>query len=535
MKPLIECVPNFSEGCDRDVIDAIAASIRGVPGAALLHVDIGEAANRTVMTFVGSPDAVSEAAFRAIRSATERIDMRHQQGVHPRIGAADVCPFIPLRGATLADCAHIAASVGARVATELLVPVYLYGDAARTPTRRSLARVRVGQVEALLDRLQTPDGAPDLGPSTGAHIARTGAIAIGARKPLIAFNVNLNTRDVRKARRIAAQVREGGRDGLPAVRAIGWFIDEYRCCQVSLNLVDYERTPPHVAFDTICRLAEQVGVRVTGAELIGLSPLAAMRTAGQHYLRRQGASPGEPDDVLIEVAAQSMGLRSIRDFSANEHILERRLRRDGPLVSATVREMVDRVSSATPTPGGGSVTALCGAMSAALASMVTGLARNAGKEDDLAALEATAIEAQALKDEYLNEIDEDTQAFARYLAARRMPRRTPAQIARRDHALKETTQAIIAVPLAGMRRAERLLRCAEHAAQVFPDALSDVGVTVQLALAAAEGSWGNIAINRHFLNDSEAAARYLAEADDLLERIRTHAETLRETVRRALI
>ncbi|NMC70319.1 MAG: glutamate formimidoyltransferase, partial [Myxococcales bacterium] len=389
---LVECVPNFSEGRNRETIDAIAAAIAGVEGATLLDVDPGAGANRTVVTFVGDPEAALEAGFRAIRTAAERIDMRQHRGEHPRMGATDVFPFVPVAGVTMADCVALARRLGERVGKELGIPVYLYEHAATRPERRSLADVRAGEYEGLAAKLRDPAWKPDYGPAK--FHARSGATVIGARKFLAAYNVNLNTAERRYAVRVAKRVRELG---LP-IRAIGWVIPEYRCAQVSMNLVDLDAAGLHDAFDACERIAGEMGLRVTGSELVGLVPERALLDAGRHYLRRMGRSPGAPHEELVETAIRTLGLCEVAAFDPEQRIIERRLLRADRLAALPLERFLARLGSVAPAPGGGSAAALAASCGAALAAMVAGLTGERkdaapGLREEMGALAVAAQEA----------------------------------------------------------------------------------------------------------------------------------------------
>jgi glutamate formiminotransferase/formiminotetrahydrofolate cyclodeaminase len=415
---LVECVPNFSEGRDRAVLDALAAAIRGVDGVTLLDIDPGPGANRTVFTFVGAPEAVCDAAFRAMRTAAERIDMRMHQGEHPRLGATDVVPFVPVAGVTMADCARLARELGKRVAEELGIPVYLYEHAATRPERRKLADVRSGEYEGLPAKLADPAWAPDFGKAEFNE--RSGATVIGARKFLVAYNVNLNTAERKAAARIAKQVRELGRP----IRAIGWTIPEYRTAQVSMNLVDIDEAGMHEAFDTVVRLADAAGLRVTGSEVVGLVPEQALLDAGRHYLRRQGKSPGAPRDEVVDVAIRTLGLRDVGKFDAEERIIERRLRQASRLTALTVERFVARLGSSEPAPGGGSAAALAAACASSLAAMVaaiTGEKRDAApaQREEMARL---GIAAQDVASRAVAAVDADSAAYGGVVAAFALPK-----------------------------------------------------------------------------------------------------------------
>lgn len=554
MTPIVECVPNFSEGRDPAIIDAIADTIRAVEGVSLLDVDPGEATNRTVMTMVGAPEPVLEAAFAAIKLASQLIDMRSHTGAHPRMGATDVCPFVPVSGITMAECAALARRLGARVGEALSIPVYLYEAAASRPERQNLATIRAGEFEGLAAKLQDPEWAPDFGPTEGALTA--GATAIGARPFLIAFNVNLNTTETKRAMKVAALIREKGilrrdehfeiirdADGnglrepgmFKCVKAIGWYIEEYGCCQVSINFTDYRVSPPHVVVDAIRRVADQEGLVVTGSELVGLIPLQAMLQAGEHYLRRQRLNPGAPESELIEVAIRSLGLRDLCDFDPNERIIERRIRQDGPLVTQSVRSFVDLASSRAPAPGGGSVAALCGAISTALSAMVGGLTTGKrGYEAQFSAQDEMAMAAQRLKEGFLADIDADTAAFDGMMAAMKLPKKTDADKKARRKAMRSATIEGIEVPLRVLERSVQAIAMAEIAAQGNENARSDAGVAGLTAAAAAEGAWYNVNINLAGMRDKALVARYQTRADAALDEANRRAEALRVTIRAQL-
>src|SRR5688572_9304318 len=429
---LVECVPNVSEGRDRKVLDDLSQVLLSVEGIQLLDVDPGAATHRTVFTFTGPPAAVEEAAFAFIREAARRVDMRAHRGEHPRMGATDVCPFVPLGDTTMEECVAMAQRVGRRVGEELGIPVYLYEEAASTPLRRSLAEIRRGEYEGLLEKLRDPAWAPDFGPAVFNE--RSGATVIGARSFLIAYNVSLNTRDKRLATVIAQNIRETGRprrgaDGKPvkdaqgmavmepgpsrldAVRATGWYIPEYGRAQVSINLTDYRITPPHVAFEAVEKEAAALGLRVTGSEVVGLIPLEAMRLAGRHYLARQGKSPAAPEPELVRMAVMSLGLDDVAPFDPSQKIIEYRVAGPAPLAALSVRGFSEAVASSEPAPGGGSVAALAGSLAAALAAMVSTLTyEKKGMEDLRDTMQRLGEEAQSIRARLLIAVDEDTRA-----------------------------------------------------------------------------------------------------------------------------
>jgi glutamate formiminotransferase len=524
---LIECVPNFSEGRDRAVIDAIAASIESVDGAMLLDVDPGESTNRTVMTFVGGPEAVEEAAFAAIGTAAELIDMRRHSGEHPRMGATDVCPFVPMEGASMEDCVAIARRLGERVGTELGIPVYLYEHAA-LDGRRSLAEVRSGEYESLADR---EDG-PDFGPP---YNAKTGATAIGAREFLIAYNVNLNTTDRRLAHQVASAVRTLGtaqRDGdgkilkdehgntvftagrFDEVKGLGWYIDEYERAQVSLNLTDRHVAPVHEVFDACREEATKRGMRVTGSELVGLVPLDAMLAAGDHYLLAQGKTAAVPEADRVRAAVLSLGLDELAPFDPSQKIVEYRFRGEtGGLRAMTLVEFADELSTDSPAPGGGSVAALVGGLSAALSAMIAAVTHSTpGSEDARPLMDSTGRDAQILKDWFLEAVDRDTNAYKGFMEAMRMPRSTDAEAAARDAAMHDASLEATLVPLEMIEHAGDALELALIVARDGNSrTVSDAGVAGVCALAAAEGASLNVRIN---LGDLEGDTTSLVERHD---------------------
>jgi glutamate formiminotransferase/formiminotetrahydrofolate cyclodeaminase len=548
---LVECVPNFSEGRDAAKIEQIAAEIRLTEGVKLLDVDPGRDTNRTVMTFIGTPDGVLEAAYRAIAKAAEVIDMRTHTGAHPRMGATDVCPFIPVADVTMEDCAALARKLGSRVGEQLGIPVYLYEGAATKPDRCNLATVRQGEYEGLTEKLKDPEWRPDFGPA--AFNAKSGATVIGAREFLIAFNVNLNTRDVRIAREIAFEIREKGRakrDASGAIvrdergetvfmpgkfrfcKAVGWYMENFGRSQISMNLVKCKVTPPHAVFDECVRLAEGHGARVTGSELVGLIPLEAVLEAGRHYLHAQKRTTGVPEEELIHIAVLSMGMSELYPFEPAKKIIEYQFRTEGPLVGMKVGAFADVLSTDAPAPGGGSVAALCGALSGALSSMVASLTHGKkGYEGSFEEMESAGVRAQALKAAFLDDVDRDTEAFNRVMEAMRLPKATEADRSARDAAIEEATRGATLVPLGVLRRA---LDACELARVVVEkgnrNSVSDGGVAALAARTAAEGAFLNVIINLPGIPEGTFRAETLAEAERLRAEAVRHAE---ETVRLA--
>lgn len=537
MSALIECVPNFSEGRDPEVIRRIAARLGSVDGAALLHVDAGKATNRTVMTIAGTPEAVVEAAFRGIAEAAELIDMRRHTGEHPRMGATDVCPLVPISGITMKETADLARRLAARVGHELKIPVYAYEAAQPDPLRKNLSVIRSGEYEGFEEKMKQPAWTPDFGPAT--FNAKSGATVIGARDFLVAFNVNLNTTSTRRANAIAFDVREAGRpkrDGHPltgkvvndaagqpvmipgtlkAVKAIGWFIPEYGIAQVSMNLVDLSTTPIHVAFDEVCRAAEGRGIRVTGSELVGLVPLAALLQAGRHYLRKQQRSVGVSESELIKIAVKSLGLDELAPFKPEERIIEYRLRNasDRRLVRMTVDEFADETASESVAPGGGSVAAAVGAFGAALGTMVANLsAHKRGWDERWEEFSRWAEDGQHTKDELLRLVDADTRAFERVMEALGMPKGTDAEKSARSAALAAANLGALQVPWQVMQTAYHsfdLIRA--MAEEGNPASASDAGVGALCARAAVRGAWLNVRTNASGIKDKSAIAAVLAD------------------------
>lgn len=553
---IVECVPNISEGRDQAVIEAISGVIHQVDGCELLDVDPGAATNRTVITFVGSPEAVVEGAFRLIAKARDLIDMTKHSGEHPRFGATDVCPFVPVSGVSMEECADLARRLGERVGRELDVPVYLYENAASRPERRNLAHVRSGEYEALEKRLADPKNAPDFGPAE--FRPRFGAVAIGAREFLIAYNVNLNSRDKRLPHEIALRVREQGRarrdenweivrdeNGKPVqepgrfkhVKGIGWYIDEFDTAQVSMNLTNFRESPVHAVFDACCEEAEALGTRVTGSEIVGLVPLECMLEAGRHYLRKQNKSAGLPEKEVVEYAIRSLGLRDVTDFDPREKIIEYRLRRHSGLRTLSVMDFADELSSESAAPGGGSVAALCGSMGASLAAMVPNLSVMWRSPSDYRdEMSAIAEGAQELKDWFLVAIDADTDAFTKVIEANRMPAGSAAEKADKAEALKLANRGATEVPLEVLEHCLPVFELARRAAEKGnPNSLSDAGVAGLCAMAGAEAAWYNVLIN---LNGIEGDEDWVAEARQRADRALAAAEQkagdLREMVRQRL-
>lgn len=542
-KRIVECVPNFSEGRDKRVIGEITAAIESVEGVKLLDVDPGEATHRTVVTFVGEPEAVVEAAFRGVKRAAELIDMRRHHGAHPRMGATDVLPLIPVSGITLEECADLARTLARRIADELAVPTYCYEAAAFTPERRNLAVCRQGEYEALPEKLAHAASAPDFGARPyDEGVARTGATAVGARDFLVAVNFNLNTTSTRRANAIAFDVREKGRpvregnpitgkivkdaDGnpvmrpgtLPGTKAIGWYIEEYGIAQVSMNITDIARTPLHVAFDEVCRKADERGVRVTGTEIVGLVPKRALVEAGRYFLHKQRRSTGISEEEIVRMAVKSMGLDDLKPFVAEEKVIEYLLEAEDKkkrLVDMTCKAFAEETASESPAPGGGSISAYMGALGAALGAMVANLSSHkAGWDDRWREFSDRAEQGQRLMDELLHLVDEDTEAFNRIMNVFAMPKSTDEERAARSAALERATLYATEVPLRTMKAALGVFDLVRAmAAEGNPNSVSDAGVGALAARSAVLGARLNVRINAAGLKDRARAEALAAEAD----------------------
>lgn len=541
MRQLLECVPNFSEGRDPAIIRQITDEIQAVEGVKLLGVDPGKATNRTVVTFVGEPAAVCEAAFRAIRKAGEVIDMSSHKGEHPRMGATDVCPLVPIAGITMEEAAAHARQLAERVGRELNLPVYLYEAAQPDPARRSLSVIRAGEYEGFAKKILLPGWKPDFGPA--AFDARRGATVIGARDFLVAYNVNLNTTSTRRANAVAFDIREAGRpqkdaqgkvikdaNGAPrtipgslkAVKAIGWFIEEYGIAQVSINLTDLAVTPVHVAFDEACRKAAERGLRVTGSELVGLVPLQSLLDAGRYFLRKQQRSVGVSEAELIKIAVRSLGLNELAPFQPAERVIEYLLRgkAKGQLVRLDLRSFADETASESPAPGGGSIAAYVGSLGAALGTMVANLsAHKSGWDGRWEEFSQHAEQGQRLKDELLALVDEDTVAFNAIMAALGLPKGGDAEKAARSAAIQSATRRATEVPFRVMQLSVEALPLALAMAEKGnPNSISDAGVGALCARAAVQGAYLNVRINAKGLADKAFAAKIVSDGAEIEKR-----------------
>jgi glutamate formiminotransferase/formiminotetrahydrofolate cyclodeaminase len=562
MKRIIECVPNYSEGRDARVIDGIVAAIASVEGVKVLNVDPGQATNRTVVTFVGEPEPVVEAAFRGAEKAKELIDMRKHQGAHPRSGSTDVLPLIPVSGITLEECAVLARGLAERMYTELGIPCYCYEAAAFKPERKNLAVCRAGEYEALPEKMADQERKPDFGGEYDETVARTGASNVGARNFLVAVNFNLNTTSVRRAMSVAFDVREKGRkareggsltgkllkdaDGnqiwipgtLKGCKAIGWYIDEYGIAQVSMNITDIDATPLHKAFEEVCRAAAARGLRVTGTEIVGLVPKRVLLEAGRFYLEKQQRSLGISEDEIIKIAVKSMSLDDLRPYNPKEKVIEYLMEDEAAkavsekLVRMSVKDFARETASESPAPGGGSVSAAMGAFGAALATMVANLsAHKRGWDGRWKEFSDVAEKGQAVMNELVALVDEDTAAFNRIMDALGLPKGTPEEKAARAAALEEATLYAATVPLRTMEASLKALPLAlEMARNGNPASASDAGVAALAALAAIRGAALNVRINAAGLADKSAAAPLLARAAEIV----AEGETLQTQVLEAV-
>lgn len=549
MMKIVECVPNFSEGRDRAKIDQITKEISDTEDVKLLDADPGKDTNRTVVTFIGTPEGVLEAAFKAIAKAAEVIDMSKHSGAHPRMGATDVCPFVPVSRVTMEECVELARELGARVGDELGIPVYLYEEAASRPERRNLADIRAGEYEGLLEKLKNPEWKPDFGPAKFNPMA--GATVIGAREFLIAYNINLNTRDIRIAKEIAFTIRETGRlkrdaqgnvvpdengtalrvpGKFKACKAVGWYMEDFGRAQVSINMTNYKITPPHIVFDECCKLANELGARVTGSELVGLIPLEALLQAGRHYLKKQANTTGVPESELIHIALLSLGLNDLYRFEKDKKIIEYQFNRGNTLTGMKIDEFANFLSTDAPAPGGGSVAALCGGVSSALSSMVAALTHGKkGYEEAFDEMEAVGVEAQKLKNAFLVDVDRDTKAFNKVMDAMRLPKKTDEDKAARLEAIEQAMKGATLVPLGVLRRTVEAAKLARRVVEKGNrNSISDAGVAALTARASAEGAYLNIRINLPGIQDEKFKAETMKESKKLREEVVKHTE---ETVR----
>jgi glutamate formiminotransferase/formiminotetrahydrofolate cyclodeaminase len=557
MQKLIECVPNFSEGRDQNIIHQITDAIESVDDVSLLDVDPGASTNRTVVTFVGNPDAAVEAAFRAIKKAAELIDMRKQKGAHPRMGATDVCPFIPVSNVSWEEAIDCVNRLGKRVGEELKIPVYLYEKAAKHKSRTNLSVIRAGEYEAFFEKIKQPKWKPDFGPAVFNE--KSGGTVIGVRDFLVAYNVNLNTKSVRRATSVAFDVREQGRvkteDDTPSgkpvldsngepvrvpgmlkhVKAIGWFVKEYGIAQVSMNLTNIEETPLHVAFDACVEAAAKRGLRVTGSEIVGMVPRKCLVDAGRFFLRKQRWSEGASEEELIDIAIRSMGLSELKPFDPKEKVIELKIEsteQKPSLVKMNLREFCNETLSDSPAPGGGSVAALMGALGASLGGMVANLsAGKRGWDDKIEYFSDWAVKAQQLKDELLSLVDEDTAAFNKVMDAFALPKESAEEKAVRSRAIEKATKYAADVPLKVMETASKSYELlSEMADKGNPASISDVGVGALATRACIEGAALNVRINLGQLKDEKFKTALANKVQEISESSDTQFKKVSEIV-----
>ncbi len=531
---LIECVPNFSEGVNLDIIKQITNEVESVEGVRLLNVDPGKATNRTVVTFVGEPEKVIQAAFLAIKKAGELIDMSKQKGEHPRMGATDVCPLIPISNISMEETAEYARQLAKRVGEELQIPVYLYEQAQPNKSRSNLSVIRAGEYEGFFKKIKLPEWAPDFGPAE--NDVKRGATVIGARDFLVAYNVNLNTTSTRRANAIAFDVREAGRTvndehgnpknipgTLKSVKAIGWYIEEYGIAQISMNLTNIEVTPVHKAFDEVCDKANVRGIRVTGSELVGLIPLKAMLDAGKYFLRKQKRSVGVSEKELIRIAIKSMGLDELGPFIPEERIIEYLLKDKAAskLVSMSLVEFADETASESPAPGGGSISAYVGSLGASLAGMVANLSSHKkGWDDRWEEFSNWAEKAQVYKDELIRLVDLDTTAFNRIMESFGLPKSTPEEKSARDKAIQDATKYAIEVPFKVMQTALNSMEVIKAMAEIGnPNSVTDAGVAALCARTAVLGAFMNVKINASGYKDKGFVTDIIAKGNDIEQKV----------------
>jgi glutamate formiminotransferase/formiminotetrahydrofolate cyclodeaminase len=554
MEQLIECVPNFSEGVDMNVIKQITDVIESVDGVKLLNVDPGKATNRTVVTFVGNPKSVIDAAFLAIKKAGELIDMSKHKGEHPRMGATDVCPLIPVSNITMQETAKYAQELGRRVGEELKIPVYLYEEAQSNKNRSNLSVIRNGEYEGFFKKIKLPEWKPDFGPAE--YDALRGATVIGARDFLVAYNINLNTTSTRRANSIAFDVREAGRvvregnsltgkivlnaDGSPksipgtlkSVKAIGWYIEEYGVCQISMNLTNINVTPVHMAFDEVCKKATERGIRVTGSELVGLIPLKSLLDAGIYFLKKQQRSVGVSESELIKIAVKSMGLDELAPFKPEERIIEYLLKdkADSKLIRMDLAAFADETASESPAPGGGSISAYVGSLGISLATMVANLSSHKkGWDDRWEEFSAWAEKGQKIKNELLRLVDADTAAFNKIMTAFSLPKSTDEEKKLRTDAIQSATKFAIEVPFKVMQLSYDSLEVIKAMAEIGnPNSVSDAGVGALCARSAVMGAFMNVRINASGFNDKTFVNDILAKGKEIEQKtIATEAAILK--------
>jgi glutamate formiminotransferase len=544
MMRIIECIPNFSEGIDLKIIKQITSEIEGVESVSLLDVDPGKATNRTVVTFVGDPESVIEAAFRAVKKASELIDMAKHKGEHPRFGATDVCPLVPIANVTMDEVVEYARRLAKRIGDELEISVYCYENAAFSENRRNLANVRSGEYEGLQEKLSKPGWKPDFGPVK--FNSRSGAIAVGARDFLVAYNINLNTTSTRRANAIAFDIREKGRvkrkgnpltgevvkdekgnpvyipGTLKSVKAIGWYIKEYGIAQISINLTNISITSIHKVFDEACKKAEERGIRVTGSELVGLVPLKAMLDAGRYFLKKQERSAGVSDNELIKIAIKSLGLDDLYPFVPEDKIIEYKMLKDTQekkLVNFSMKEFIEETASESPAPGGGSVSAYLGALGTSLATMVANLsAHKRGWDERWDEFASWAEKGKAIQEGLLSLVDSDTQAFNCIMDTFKLPKKTEQEAAFRKEAIEEATKKAILVPFEVMKLSFSAFGLIKKMVEVGnPNSVSDAGVGALSVRSAIMGAWLNVRINASGIKDDVFLNKVLKEGEEIVQ------------------
>lgn len=559
MKKIIECVPNFSEGRDLHIINEITKVVEIVEGVKLLNTDPGKATNRTVVTFVGAPEEVVEAAFQCIKKAAELIDMRKHKGEHPRFGATDVCPLVPVANVTMEEAVEYARILAKRVGEELGIPVYCYENAAYQENRKSLANCRSGEYEGLKERMESETWKPDFGPVKWSEkVAKSGAVAIGARNFLVAYNVNLNTTSTRRANSIAFDIREAGRiaregdpitgkiiqdengeplripGSLKKTRAIGWYIEEFGIAQISINLTDISVTPVHIAFDEVCERARERGIRVTGSELVGLIPLQAMLDAGKYFLRKQNRSVGIADEEIMKIAIKSLGLDELYPFDPNKKIIEYAMAEEAgnKLIGKTLTAFINETASESPAPGGGSVSAYVGSLGAALSGMVANLSSHKrGWDERWEEFSGWAEKAKYFHQALLHCVDEDTEAFNQIMAAFGLPKNNPQETAIRKAAIQTATKNAMEVPLKVMNLAFKSMEVIQAMAENGnPNSVSDAGVGALCARTAVEGAFLNVKINAGGCDDTEYVSTIMKNANSILSSAKEMENRILEVV-----
>jgi glutamate formiminotransferase / formiminotetrahydrofolate cyclodeaminase len=529
MQPIIECVPNFSEGVDLNIIKQITDQVETVEGVSLLNVDPGKATNRTVVTFVGNPEAVIEAAFLAIKKAGELIDMSKHKGEHPRMGATDVCPLIPIANISMEETAKYAQQLAERVGKELQIPVYLYEAAQPNKSRNNLSVIRAGEYEGFFKKIKQPEWKPDFGPAE--FDAKRGGTVIGARDFLVAYNINLNTTSTRRANAIAFDVREAGRNvmenglkvnkpgTLKSVKAIGWFIEEYGVAQISMNLTNINIVPVHIAFDEVCKKADARGIRVTGSELVGLVPLKSLIDAGKYFLQKQQRSKGVSEKELIKIAVKSMGLDELGPFKPEEKVIEYLLKNkaDSKLVNMTLTDFADETASESPAPGGGSISAYVGALGVSLATMVANLSSHKkGWDERWAEFSDWAEKGEYYKNELVKLVDADTKAFNQIMLAFGLPKSTEEEKTIRSKAIQEATKYAIEIPLKVMENSYASMEVIKVMADIGnPNSVSDAGVGALCARTAVMGAFMNVRINAGGYDDKVFVKEILAKGKEI--------------------